>query len=109
MPYKQVLTVKLLNNFSNSKKHDTHGFKEEVKIKYNSVKAIAGRFSNETAAMMILLAANAPPLDWDACCVLPPVDQPIREERGNELNKAILYLMNSKNKQAKKDLRLAYS
>ena len=34
--------MKLLNNFSNSKLHDTHGFKEEVKIKFDSIKAIAG-------------------------------------------------------------------
>ena len=33
----------------------------------------------------------------------------MERERGNELNKAMLYLMNSKNKQAKKDLRLASS
>ena len=45
-PYKQVMAVKLLNNFSNSKLHDTHGFKKEVKIKNNSIKAIAGKFPN---------------------------------------------------------------
>ena len=50
--------MKLLKNFSNSKLHDTHGFKEEAKIKFNSVKTIAGRFPNGTSAMMILLAAE---------------------------------------------------
>ena len=58
------------NNFSNSKPRDTHGFKEEVKIKYDSVKAITGRFSNGTAVTMILLAAETVPLDWIAYCGL---------------------------------------
>ena len=31
--YKQVVAVKLMNNYSNKKPHDPHGFKEEVKIK----------------------------------------------------------------------------
>ena len=33
-PYKQVVAVKLMNNYSNNKPHDAHGFKKEVKIKY---------------------------------------------------------------------------
>ena len=40
---------------------------------------------------------------------MPPMDQLVWEERGNELNKAMLYLMNLKNLIAKKDLRMAYS
>ena len=108
-PYKQVVAVKSLNNFSNNKPHDPHGFKEEVKIKYDSVKAITGKFPNETAAMMTLLTAVAPPLDLAAYCALTPDEQVVWEERGDELNKSMCYLMNLKNKHAKKDLRLAYS
>ena len=44
-PYKQVVTVKSLNNFSNKKPRFPHGYKEKAKIKYDSVKAIAGKFS----------------------------------------------------------------
>ena len=62
-PYKQVVAVKLLNNFSNSKLYDTHGFKEAVKIKFDSIKTIAGRLPNGTATMMILLAAETVTLD----------------------------------------------
>ena len=43
-PYKQVIEVKLMNNYSNNKPHDYHGFKEEVTIKYDAIKAVAGRF-----------------------------------------------------------------
>mmetsp|Transcript_68202 Transcript_68202/g.76353 ORF Transcript_68202/g.76353 Transcript_68202/m.76353 type:complete len:88 (-) Transcript_68202:3-266(-) len=45
-PCKQVVAVKSLNNYSNNKPHDSHGFKEEVKIKYDAVKAITGEFPN---------------------------------------------------------------
>ena len=33
--------MKLMNNYSNNKPHNPHGFKEEVKIKYDAVKAVA--------------------------------------------------------------------
>ena len=105
-PYEQVVAVKLLNNFSNNKPHDIHGFKEEVKIKYNSVKAIAGQFPNGIATMMLLLAVETIPSDWVAYCALILDKQLTWQERGDELNKAMLYLMNSKNKQAKKNLCL---
>ena len=57
------MAVKSLNNFSNSKPHDTHGFKEEVKIKFDSVKAIFGRFPNGTVTTMISLAVETVPID----------------------------------------------
>ena len=59
--------------------------------------------------MMILLATETMTLDQVAYCVLTLEEQLAQKERGNELNKAMLYLMNSKNKQAKKDLCIAYS
>ena len=60
-----------MNNYSNNKPHDPHGFKEEVKIKYDVVKVIAG---NGTAAMIELLGIDRPALDWVAYCAMPPVD-----------------------------------
>ena len=54
-PYKQVMVVKLLNNFSDNRPHDAHGFKEEVKVEHDSVEAIARRFPSGTATMMVLL------------------------------------------------------
>ena len=59
--------------------------------------------------MMALLEAEAVPLTWVDYCAMPPADQLVWEERGYQLNIAILYLMNLKNKNAKKDLCLAYS
>ena len=62
--YKQVVAVKLLNNYSNNKSYEPHGFKEEVKIKYDAVKAVAGKIPNRTAAMIILLEIEVPALIW---------------------------------------------
>ena len=53
----------LINNYSNNKPHSPHGFKEEIKIKYNAIKAVDRRFPNGTSAMMELLGAVAPPID----------------------------------------------
>ena len=59
--------------------------------------------------MMALLTAVVLVLDWDGYCALTSDKQLVWEKRGNELTKEMFYLMNLKNKQAKKDLHLAYS
>ena len=51
-PYKNVVVVKSLNNFSNAKPNDPHGFKEELKIKYNAILAVVGKFQNGTGPML---------------------------------------------------------
>ena len=71
---------------------------------------IVGRFLNETATLMHLLS-NAEPdtLDWDGYCALPVEGQLTWETQADALNQAMIFIMSSKNKIAKKDLRLAYS
>ena len=64
-----------MNKYSNNKLHDPHGFKEEVKIKCNALKAIAGKFPNGTATMMALFGAASPAIDWTEYCALIPVKQ----------------------------------
>ena len=59
--------------------------------------------------MMELLKAEVPPVDWANYCALTSADQLVWEERGDDLTKSMLFLINSKNNNAKKDLRLAYS
>ena len=74
-PYKQVVTVKLTINYSNNKLHDPYGFKGEIKIKYDAVKAVAGKFPNGTAVIMALFKAETIPLTWVDYCAMPPVDR----------------------------------
>ena len=47
-PYKNVVVVKSLNNFSNAKPNDPHGFKEELKIKHDAILAVVREFPNGT-------------------------------------------------------------
>ena len=57
---------------------------------------------------MALLEAEAVPSTWVNYYAMSQADQLVWEERGDELNKAMLYPMNLKNENTKKDLRLAY-
>ena len=52
-----------MNNFTNVNPSDPHGFKEELKIKYEAVLAVVGKFPNGTGPMLELLKAEAPQLD----------------------------------------------
>ena len=74
-PYKNVVVVKSFNNFSNAKQNDPHGFKEELKIKYNAVLAVVGKFPNGIGPMLELLAAEVPALDLDAHCGMSVANQ----------------------------------
>ena len=59
--------------------------------------------------MELLSHAHLTPLAWAGYCALPQAHQLMWEQRVNALNQSMLYLMNSKNENTKKDLRLAYS
>lgn len=57
-PYKAVLAVKALGNFANSKPHDPHTFKDELKTKFQATLAITNQFPNGTIFMEHLLSEN---------------------------------------------------
>ena len=59
--------------------------------------------------MKLLSNVHPEALDWAGYCALPEADQLMWEQRANALNQSMLYLMNLKNKNTKKDLCLAYS
>ena len=72
-PYKQVVAVKLINNYTNNEPYNPHGFKEQVKIKYNGTKTIARKFPNGTVVLMELLNRAQPSvLDWAVYYALTP-------------------------------------
>ena len=98
-----------MNNYTNNEPYNPHGFKEQIKIKYEATKAIAGKFLNGTVALTELLTNSQPAYAWAAYCALTAGQQLVWELRANALNQAMLFLMNLKNKTAKKDLCLAYS
>ena len=109
-PYKQIVAVKSMNNYTNNEPYNSPGFKEQVKIKFEATTATAGRLPNGTAALMGLLSKAQPTaLDWATYCALPADKQLVWEQKANELNQSMFFLMNPKNKTAKMDLCLAYS
>ena len=55
--------------------------------------------------MLELLAAKVPPLNWAHYCAMTVAVQESWEVKGDASTKAMLLLMNSKNDNAKKDLR----
>ena len=59
--------------------------------------------------MMELRKAERPALDWVAYCAIPITYQIIWDQKGDAVTTAILLLLNFKNNNAKKDLRLVYS
>ena len=101
--------MKSMNNYSNNIPHDPYGFKIDIKIKFDAVKVVVEDFPNRIGAMMELLGREQPAINWAGYCLLTPSQQLGWEERGDDLNKSILFSMNSKNNNTKKDLRLAYS
>ena len=88
------MVVKALNNFSNAKPNDPHGFKEDLKIKNNAVLAIIGKLPNGIGPMLELLKPEAPTLNWDDYCALMATERLVWEERGDASTKAMLLLMN---------------
>ena len=64
-----------MNNFSNAKPNESHGFKEENKIKYDAVLAVVRNFPNGTGPMLKLLSAEVHALDWDDYCTMDVTDQ----------------------------------
>ena len=70
-----VVAVKSSHNFSNSKPSRPHSFKEELKIKYNAMLAIIGKFPNGKGVMEQFLKAETPCLTWADYCTMTPADQ----------------------------------
>ena len=71
-PYKMVVAVKSLHNFSSSKSSDPHAFKEKLKIKFGTILAIIRKFPNGTGVLEHLLKAETQPLNWGHYCTVLP-------------------------------------
>ena len=63
-----------IEQFQERKAKYFHGFKEELKIKYDAVLAVVGKFMNGTGPMLELLKVETVPLDWTHYCVMSVAD-----------------------------------
>ena len=59
-PYKQVIAIKSMNNYTNNEPYNPHSFKEQIKIKYEATKAIARKLLKGTTALTGLLSKTQP-------------------------------------------------
>ena len=98
-----------MKNYTNNESYNLHGFREQIKIKYEATKAIGRKSPNGTAALIELPTNAQPVLDQATCCALTADQQLVLELKADELNQTMLFLMNLKNKTTNKDLHLAYS
>ena len=69
-PYKGVVTIKSLYNFTNPRPEDPYGYKKELNVKYSARTAIAVKFPNATGFLEYLLAKEETPLSWNHYCGL---------------------------------------
>ena len=89
-PYKVVVVVKSLHNFTIPRANDPHGFKEEVKLKFNAIMAIVGKFPNKTAFLEQLLAVDTLSKTYNDYCALGSDEQLPWNEKADELGIEIL-------------------
>ena len=107
-PWKNFVAIKSLKNFIKVKQNDPHGFKEELKIKYDAVLDVAGKFPNRIGSMIELLKAETQTLDHKNYYGMNIIDQAIWEQSDDASTKAMFLLLNSKDNNTKKDLFLSY-
>ena len=118
-PYKAVIAAKGLTTYVTSNPADPHGFKDELRTRYNAALALTGKFPNGTVFMEQALADNvaddgsgnivATPLTIENYFTMTAEKREYWEKKGDELNIAMLFCNNSRNEPMKKDLRIAYS
>ena len=71
-PTRRLLQLNHIHNFTNSKPEDPHGYKVELKVRYNATTAIARKLPNRTGFLVKLLTKETVPLDWNNYCRMIP-------------------------------------
>ena len=112
-PFKVIAAMKALCNFTNPDVSNPHVFKKELRTKYHATKAICGSFPFGTAILLFILQTPAlggdPVNTLDRYYALTPGDQAKWIRVYDDLVLAMLFLNNSKNDDAKKELRRPFA
>ena len=112
-PFKVVAAIKALCNYTNSDVRNPHLYKKELKTKYHATKAICGDFPLGTKILLHVL--QTPALGGNLRNTLSvyhgwtPDVQANWIRRYDDLALAMLFLNNSKNEDAKKELRRSFA
>ena len=108
------MALKSLCNFSNQDVSNPHLFKKELRTKYDATKAICGLFPFGTEALVFamkefVLLGGHPSNTLAKFYALPPGQQAKWVRINDDLVLAMLFLNNSKNDDAKKELRRSFA
>ena len=112
-PFKVIAAMKGLCNYTNSDVSNPHLFKKELKTKYYATKAICGDFPFGTKILLHVL--QTPALGGNPANTLAryhgwlPDIQANWTRKYDDLVLAMLFLNNSKNDDAKKELRRSFA
>ena len=107
-----MVAIKLLNLFSSQDLSNVHYFKKELKVKYEAIKAICGKFPFGTGILIFAIqnfTGGDPTHGWDDFCIMGADDQLKWERTYDNLVLAMLFLNNSRNEEGKKELRRSYA
>ena len=113
-PFKAIVAIKGVCNFTNSDVSNPHVYKKELRTKYEAMKAVAGRlpFGTETlvfAMQQFISLGGDRNATLDTFFSMTPKERAKWERINDDLVLAMIFLNNSKNDDAKKDMRRTFA
>ena len=113
-PFKAVVALKSLCNFTNPDLGNPHLFKKELRTKYEATKAICGLFPFGTETLVYTMknfisTGGNPGNTLATFYSLSPAQRAHWVRVNDDLVMAMLFLNNSKNDDAKKELRRSFA
>ena len=111
-PFKAVVAIKGVCNFTNPDVSNPHLYKKELRIKYDAMKAICGNFPFGTETLVFVMKnfdGGNPNATLDDFYSMSPRDRAKWERTNDDLVLAMLFLNNSRNDVAKQELRRSFA
>lgn len=111
-PFKAIVAMGSFNNFSSQDVTNVHLLKTEIKVEYKATKAICSKFPFGTEILVFIMVhfpGGAAGNTFATYCALPAADKIRLEKTHDELVLAMSFLNNSRNDDAKKDVRRAFA
>ena len=113
-PFKAVVAIKGVCNFTNPDVSNPHLYKKELRIKYEAMKAICGNFPFGTETLVFVMknfaaAGGNQNATLDDFYSMGPKERAKWERINDDLVLAMLFLNNSRNDEAKTQLRRSFA
>jgi len=111
-PFKVIVAIKGVCNFTNPDVSNPHLYKKELKIKYDAMKAICGKFPFGTETLVFVMknfTGGNQNATLDDFYKMNARDQAKWERINDDIVLAMLFLNNSRNDVAKQELRRSFA